>query len=151
MTVVLLSAVVEALDWQSDEIRSFLDPQTGEIITFNEDEARLAESGEWASAPVWTKDLLPRIQRALHNDRMLALPDRAHIDEWRMMQNFAEQDDQCCCRAELVSTCHGQGAFRSFKDAIERLGLEQSWHAYRHAAFERVARQWLDENNIPYR
>jgi hypothetical protein len=151
MAVVSLRDVVEALDLQSDELHSYLDPDTGEIITFNDEEARLAESGEWSTAPAWMQEHLPKVKRALEDDRVLELPDQVHIDEWRMMQAFAEEDEQCRCRAELTSAVHGSGAFRRFKDAIRRVGLEDSWFRYREAAFTQVARDWLEENGIAYR
>jgi hypothetical protein len=151
MAVVSLRDVVEALDLQSDELQSFLDPDTGEIITFNEEEKHLAESGEWDTAPEWMQENLPKVKRALEDERMLALPDRFHIDEWRMMQDFALEEQQCRCRSELESAVHGAGAFRRFKDVIRRLGLEDSWYRYREAEFERVAREWLEENKIAYR
>jgi len=151
MPAVSLRDVVEALDLQSDELRSCLDPDTGEIVTFNEEDARLAESGEWSTAPAWMQEYLPKVKRALEDDRMLELPDRAHIDEWRMMQDFATEQEQCRCRPELLAAIHGSGAFRRFKYAIQQLGLEDSWYRYREAAFEQVAKHWLEENGITYR
>ena len=151
MPVVSLRDVVEALDLQSDELRSCLDPDTGEIVTFSGEEASFAESDDWEDAPEWMKEFLPKVKRALEDDRMLELPDRVHIDEWRMMQDFVLEDEQCRCRSDLASTIHGEGAFRRFKDAIRRLGLEDSWFRYREAAFEQVAREWLEENKISYK
>jgi Uncharacterised protein family (UPF0158) len=150
MAVVSLRDVVEALDWESDELHSLLDPDTGEIVTYNEEEARLAERGQWDDVPEWMQEFLPKVKRALEDERMLELPDRVHIDEWRMMQDFAMEDEQCRCRAELLSAVQGAGAFRRFKDAIQRLGLEDSWYPYRQAAFEQVAKEWLEEHKIPY-
>jgi hypothetical protein len=150
MKAVSLREVVEALDLQSDELHSCLDPDTGEIITFNDEEINMAQRDDWASAPDWMQEQLPKIKRALEDDRMLELPDRVHIDEWRMMQDFALEDDQCPCRAELESAVHGEGAFRRFRDAVRRLGLEEKWFSYREAEFERVAKEWLEENKIPY-
>ncbi len=151
MPVVSLRDVVEALDLQSDELQSCLDPESGEIVTFNQEEARIATSGEWSMAPEWMQEHLPQVKRALEDDRMLALPDRVHIDEWRMMEDFALDEEQCRCRAELTSVIHGDGAFRHFKNAIRRLGLEDAWYRYREAAFEQIARDWLEVNKIPYR
>jgi Uncharacterised protein family (UPF0158) len=151
MPVVSLRDVIDALDLQSDELRSCLNTQTGEIVTFNEEEARIAESGNWEDAPEWMREFLPKVKRALQDGQMLQLPDRAHIDEWRMMQDFALEEEQCRCRAELTSVIQGDGAFRRFKHAIQQLGLEDAWYRYREAAFEQVAREWLEENKIPYR
>ena len=86
MAVVSLSAVVEALDLQGDELCSCLDPDTGEIVTFSDEEASIAESDDWDDAPEWMRESLPKVKRALEDDRMLELPDRFDIDEWRMMQ-----------------------------------------------------------------
>jgi Uncharacterised protein family (UPF0158) len=151
MKAVSLRDIVEALDLQSDELHSCLDPDTGEIITFNDEEIRIAQRGNWENEPAWMREQLPKIKRALEDDRILELPDCAHIDEWRMMQDFVEQQEQCRCRPELLSAIHGSGAFRHFKNAIQRLGLEDSWYRYREAAFEQVAKAWLEENKIPYR
>jgi len=151
MPVVSLRDVVEALDLQSDELQSYLDPDTGEIVTFSEEEKLIAESDDWDHAPEWMREQLPKVKRALEDDRMLSLPDRFDIDEWRMMQDFAIEPEQSQFRAELDSAVHGAGAFRRFKDTIYRLGLEDVWSRYREAAFEQVAREWLDENGITYR
>ena len=151
MAVVSLHDVVEALDWESDDLHSCLDPDTGEIVTFNKEEARIAGSSQWETAPEWMKEYLPKVKRALEDERMLPLPDRFDIDEWRMMEDFALEEEHCRCRSELESAVHGEGAFRHFKEAIRRLGLEDAWYRYRQAAFEQVAKEWLEENKIPYR
>ena len=78
MPAVSLRDVVEALDLQSDELRSCLDLDTGEIVTFNKEEAYLAELDEWDTVPAWMKEHLPKVKRALEDDRVLKLPDRAH-------------------------------------------------------------------------
>jgi len=149
--VISLRDIVEALDLQSDELSSYLDPDSGEIITFNEEEAGIAVRGDWARAPDWMRASLPKIKRALEDDRILALPDRVHIDEWRMMQDFADQQDNCHCRAALSDAVHGSGAFRLFRRTIEQLGIEEQWQRYRDKAIERVARDWLEENRLQYR
>ena len=149
--VISLREVVEALDLQSDELSSYLDPDSGEIITFNEEEAGIATRGDWARAPDWMRPFLPKIKRALEDDRILAFPDRVHIDEWRMMQDFADQPDNCHCRVALSDAVHGSGAFRLFRRTIQQLGIEEQWRRYREKAMERVARDWLEENGLKYR
>jgi len=149
--VISLRDVVEALDLQSDELSSYLDPNSGEIVTFNEEQAGIAERGDWGNAPDWMRELLPKIKRALEDERMLPLPDRAHIDEWRMMQDFADQQEDCHCKVALSGAVHGSGAFPRFRRAIEQLGIEQQWYRYRDKAYELVARDWLEENKLKYR
>jgi len=149
MSAVSLRDVVEALDLQSDELHSYLDQDTGEIVTFNEEEARLARGGEADEAPAWMQEYLPKVRRALDGN-MVQLPDRAHIDEWRMMQEFADGPENCHCRAELMSAAEGPNAFRRFRDALERYGLEDAWHLHRQAAYTEFAKDWLKENGISF-
>jgi Uncharacterised protein family (UPF0158) len=146
-----LRDVIEALDLQSDGLCSYLDPDSGEIITFNKEEASLAERGDWNNAPEWMRPVLPGIKRALDDDRMLPLPDRAHIDEWRMMQDFADQQDNCQCQVALSDAVHGSGAFLVFRRTIEQLGIEEQWRRYRDKAMENIARDWLEKNKLKYR
>ena len=148
--LISLREVIEALDLQSDELSSFLDPDSGEIITFNQEEARMAAGDNWDTAPDWMRESLPKVKRALKDGRMLRLPDQVHIDEWRMMQDFAEQCD-CNLRAKLADAAHGDGAFRLFRRTIAQLGIEEMWYQYRSKAMERVAREWLEENKLRYR
>ena len=149
--VISLHEVVEALDLQSDELSSYLDPDSGEIITFNEEQAGIAVRGDWESAPEWMREHLPKIKQALEDDRILALPDRVHIDEWKMMQDFADQQDNCHCRNVLSDAVHGSGAFRLFRRTIAQLGIEEQWRQYRNKAMEHVARHWLEKNGLRYR
>ena len=44
----------------------------------------------------------------------------------------------------------GSCAFRMFKDAVRRLGIEQAWFDFREAAFEDIAKDWLEAHGIPY-
>jgi hypothetical protein len=149
--VISLRDVVEALDLQSDELSSYLDPDSGEIVTFNEEQAHIAENGDWSKAPVWMREVLPKIKRALEDEHMLPLPDRAHIDEWRMMQDFADEQDNCQCQVALSDAVQGSGAFLRFRRAIQQCGMEEQWRRYRDMAFERVAREWLEGNQLKYR
>ena len=45
---------------------------------------------------------------------------------------------------------HGAGAFRMFKSVIRRRGMEKDWHSFRDRALEQIAREWCEENDIPF-
>ena len=46
---------------------------------------------------------------------------------------------------------HGAGAFRTFRSVIRRLGIEDDWFHFRQTAFEDIAKEWLEANDIPFR
>jgi hypothetical protein len=49
-----------------------------------------------------------------------------------------------------LNAIHGEGAFRAFRSAIRRLGLEQSWYQFRDEALAEIARSWLEEHKLQY-
>ena len=51
---------------------------------------------------------------------------------------------------ELYSLIKGSGAFRRFKNAIYSKGIEKAWFQFRQTEFERIAIEWLEEEEIPY-
>jgi len=67
------------------------------------------------------------------------------------MRDFADEQQNDRVRETLNDAIHGTGAFRHFKSAIYRLGIEDSWYRYRREAFEEIARGWLEENHLAYK
>ena len=148
--VISLPEVISALEAASDDCSSYLDPETGEIILVTEEERALAEDGSWAEAPAWQREQMPKIRAALEGDRWLELPDRFDIHEWAIMEGFSRSHNSERVRRELLEAIHGAGAFRSFRSAIRRLGLDQNWYQFRDEALADIARRWLEEHNLKY-
>jgi len=148
--VISLSEIISALEAASDECSSYLDPETGEIILVTEEERALAEDQCWDEAPAWQLEMMPKIRAALEGDRWLELPDRFDIHEWSIMERFSRAQNIERIRSELLSAIHGAGAFRIFRSAIRRLGLEQSWYQFRDEALAEIARNWLEEHKLQY-
>lgn len=150
--VISLREVVDAIDSMGEECESYLDPETGEIILVTEEERRLVEEGaDEEDLPDWQREILPKIRAALESDRLLILPDKFEIHEWSIMERFslAQKDERV--RAILMDAIHGSGAFRNFKGAVRRLGIEEAWYKFRAAEIEQIAREWLEEHKLPYK
>lgn len=150
--VISLRDIVEAIEMQSDESESYLDPATGEIVLVTEEERHLAEESraDDPNLPEWQRQLIPKVRQALESDHLLCLPDRRDIHEWEIMRRFSDaQEDEHVGRA-LHDAIHGAGAFRIFKGTIRRLGIEEAWYQFRATALEEIARDWLEEHKLPY-
>ncbi len=120
------------------------------IVTI--EEQRLAEDGDdWDNLPDWQREALPKVREALESDRFLKLPGSFEIHEWSIMADFATGLTCESSRAELSDVLRGPGAFRMFKSTIRRLGIENDWYQHRAAAFNWIAKSWLEANNLPYR
>lgn len=150
-TVISLRQVVDAIDVPSEDCVSYLDPDTGEIILVSEEERQLAEEESLDDVPDWMAEMLPKVRAALEGDRFLQLPDKFDIHEWSIMEEFSRAQTRRPIQQELLDAIHGAGAFRAFRSAIRHHGVEQSWYQFREKALEEIARQWLEENKLPYK
>jgi hypothetical protein len=150
--VISLRDVVEAIDLPSDEMASYLNPETGEILTVSEEERDLLERGDSdESLQEWERELLPKLREAVESDRWLVVPDRFEVHEWSIMERFSRTLQSERHREELLDAIHGAGAFRRFHRTVERLGMRDAWFKLRDAEFERIARDWLESQGLEYR
>jgi hypothetical protein len=121
-------------------------PKTGEIVTVtDEDRRRPLEDGDLDAEdlPEWQQETLPKMREALESGDFFSLPDKFEIHEWAMMERFSSSQARAARRNELLDAIHGAGAFRSFRIAIRRLGIEHDWFRFRQSEFEEIAKDWL--------
>ena len=148
---VKLRDVVEAMDLPNQDWQSYLNRDTGEIVTVTDEDRSLVEDGEELDdLPDWQREAVPKIREALESDRFLPLPDSFEIHEWSIMERFGHGQESARQRDELIDSLHGRGAFRMFKSAIRRLGIEEEWYRFRDSAFDQIAKDWLESNDIEY-
>src|SRR5580693_304605 len=91
--IVKLETIIEALEFASDSTSSYLDLETGEVLTLTEEECSLADDPLSADQdlPEWQREqveLARRISR--QGQRYVELPDQFDINEWDCMQRFSE-------------------------------------------------------------
>ncbi|MDP2234023.1 MAG: UPF0158 family protein [Actinomycetota bacterium] len=141
---VSLRAVVDELDALPDECTAYLNRETGELLTLRDDEARLVEEDIDAThLPQWQRDDLPRIREVLESNDWIPLPSRFDMHEWAFMDRFASSVDDPAVSDELRDAIRGAGAFRNFKDAVFRHGIQQDWCRFKAAELGRIAVDWL--------
>jgi hypothetical protein len=148
---VSLRRVVDELEVLMDGCTAYLNRETGDLYTLQDEEAGLVEDGaNLEDLPEWQRDEVPMIREVLESEDWLPLPTRFDIHEWAIMDEFARSIDDSDLRDELLDAIRGAGAFRNFKDAIHRRGIHESWHSYRTTALGQIAVDWLDEHGISY-
>lgn len=152
MTVkVKLNDLVEGMDFQTDESASFLNKDTGDIVTVTDEEFRAAEEDEPTNeTPDWMQEAVKIANEVLTSDAYPELPSKFDIQEHRIMERFslAQRDD--LLRDELYNGIKGRGAFRRFKELIHRHGIADEWSRYRGEALRQVAIDWCEEHGIDY-
>jgi hypothetical protein len=148
---VKLSAILDALDMQSDETHAFLDRQTGEVAVLSKEELRAAEDGDDLSGyPVWQRENIERAALVSADDgsRFVPLPDRFEVNEWEMMRDFALSVEDAAASEALLDAIHGRGAFRHFKDQVHQRGLAESWYEFRAGRYRQIALDWCEEHGL---
>jgi len=147
-TTVSLREVVDALDIESDEMSSYVNRSTAQVITITHEDRRLAEDDPDADMPDWQRDVVAEARKVLESKDWLELPSKFDINEWEIMDRFGQSLSKAAERAKIADAIHGNGAFRNFKGTIRRLGIEEAWYAYRQRALEDIAREWLAEHGL---
>ena len=67
-----------------------------------------------------------------------------------MMERFAGSVPDDKAADLLLVTLQGSGAFRRFKDTLMILNLAEKWWEYRDRAYEEIAVDWCEQNNVEY-
>ena len=140
------------MDLPNNEWTSYLNPKTGEIVTVTDEDRHLVDDEDLdeQDLPEWQRQRLPKAREALESGDFVALPDKFAIHEWGIMERFASGQVSARRREELLDAINGRGAFRSFRNAIRRLAIEDDWFRFRELAFEDIARDWLEAHDISF-
>ena len=152
MTVsVSVKAIVDEMDILSDEISSYLNKQTGELVTLSDEMFSAAEEDyDINEYPEWQRELIIKAKEVLESDDYLQLPSKFDLHEYHIMEEFCRSLNDSTIRDTLLTKIKGSGAFRRFKDAICRYDIETEWLEYREKELKNIAIDWLKENNIAY-
>ena len=150
---VKLSAIVEAMEFQTDESSAYLNRRTGAIVVISDEEFRAVEEGRSLEEyPKWQHENIELAREILEDAEgvYVQLPTRFEIHEWRMMDRFARWVEDERIGEKLSYAIRGRGAFRRFKEAIHRLGVAKEWYEYRERALREIAADWCEANGIPF-
>jgi hypothetical protein len=149
---VKLNDVVEAIHSAMEEHVHYLDKRTGEIILLTREELEAAEEDEIISDyPDWQRDSILKARKVLGaSDEFLELPGQFDIHEYKIMEDFCLTFEDRQVGQDLLRLIKGSGAFRRFKNAINEMGVDKAWYEFKRNELEKIAIEWLEENEIPY-
>ncbi|MDA8105149.1 MAG: UPF0158 family protein [Nitrospiraceae bacterium] len=102
--------------------------------------------------PDWQQDNIRIAKDFLKNeDDNLALPTKCDLSEYRIIEKFVHSLKDKKTSELLYTSIKGNGVFRRFKDALQRLQLDDEWYAYRDVALRQVAIDWCESNQAQFR
>ena len=147
-----LDDIIDGMECQSDESSSFLNTKTGEVVLMTDYAMRAAEDDEpLEDLEDWERDLVAIAREILaETDQYISLPTKFDIHEYSVMERFCLSMDRQEIGDILYDLISGSGAFRRFKDAIYKYGVEDEWHSYRDNALKEIAIEWCREHKIEF-
>ena len=131
---VKLSEVIDALEFTNDEIEYYYNPDTGEIFMSN--------IGDFEDLD---EDELDELF-----EKSIMLPTRYDINEYGMMEYFAETIKDVRLQNQLYISLNGSGAFRRFKDTCINFDIIDDWYKFRDEKYKELAINWCRENHIEF-
>ena len=143
-----LNDIIEAIEFQSDEARSFIHVKTGEIHLITDEAIHIVENDDH-DYPDWQKDDIKIAKDYLENEKdYLSLPSQYEVNEYQIMEDFVTnlEDERI---AGLLSIClRGKGAFRRFKESVVLLGIDKEWYQFKDERYKAFAVEWCEENDV---
>ena len=143
--VVNLQDIVDELSLMFEENRSFVDRETGEVVMVTRDDLRAVEDPGPHDDDDETAVLILE-----HRERFKELPSKWEVNDWEIMREFCEAVESAERRGHLLSAIRGNGAFGRFKTLAAAYGMLEEWYAFHDNALWELARDWCEENEIPY-
>ena len=150
---VKLQAVIDAISLTFEDQRQFINLETGEIVLVQNEHFCVAEeihdAGRFEYPIEWEKDaILTAYDILVSEDKYLPLPDKYEINEYEIMESFCLQL-RASSSEEFLDAIRGRGAFRRFRDLLNRYSMLEQWYSFEQEALTEVARNWCVKNSLP--
>jgi hypothetical protein len=134
---------------------SYFDRKSGAIVMVEQWMISNLEEGEeedLSDLAEWQQKEYEIAKEIVSDDgsRFIKPPNKYEFHEYRVMEEFIDSiyDDEAA--DQLWRAIKGRGAFRSFKDTLHRLGIQQSWYDYLEKARKEFVMKWAKENNVDF-
>jgi hypothetical protein len=150
-SLVSLHNVIEEMELLTDGLRTYLNKVSGEIITITTEHIDAVESGvDLGDYSDWEQEALKELQMVLASADYLEFPSQFTRHEYEIMEKYCQSIEKATMRETLLDLIRGSGAFRRFRAAIARYGIEQDWHKFKAQAYKAIATEWLDSQGVDY-
>ena len=150
-TTVSLRELVDEMEGSMEGFHIFVNRQTGEVYSGNDDSLEAAESDEDEDAlPKWQWEIVVKLKEVLASSDWIEVPRRSGQEEYALLERFSLERCSSRVQEELLTAIRGRGAFRRFKNIAERRGVLDQWYVFRRAAIADDLAGWLVANGIAY-
>lgn len=93
--------------------------------------------------------IIPK-EEGIKEKYLIPLPTHKEIDDYGTMRDFIEECTDGEEQEWLREAIRGSGAFRRFRNTLERFGLTDKWLSYQRETHEAIALDWCDYYGVEY-
>ncbi|MFC0560614.1 UPF0158 family protein [Halalkalibacter alkalisediminis] len=149
---VKLEDILDGIEMQSEESHAYFNLETGGIVYVSREALLIADDGEeFEHLPEWQQDEVKQAYDIVESTgKYVSLPTSFDIDEYDMMEKFCYSLSDHKKQDILLHSIKGKGAFRRFKDHVNRLGIDEQWYDYRDQRYKEIAKEFCQSENIDY-
>lgn len=148
---VKLDDLINEIEIQMDETYTYINTQTGEVITLSRDEMRAAEDEEpLEKYPDWQRENIEQAIKIIEDEEetYLDFTLRDEFNEYELIEEFIETISDTEVREELFKAIQGRGAFRRFKDGIIEHGVEKQWYEFKENKIKELVTEWCEAKGL---
>jgi hypothetical protein len=149
---VKLNDLISEIETQIDDTFTYINTQTGELITLTEEEVRAAENDKpLENFPDWQRENIEKAIDIIQDEEGVYLDFtlRSEYHEYEIIEEFIRSLSGGKIREALYIAIQGRGAFRRFKDEISELGIEKQWYEYKDKKIKDLVIEWCKEQHLP--
>lgn len=148
---VKIEVLVDELEVQIDDTFTYINTQTGEVITLSREEIRAAEDEiPVEKFPEWQRENIKQAISIIEDEDGVFVDYtlRNEYNEYEIIEEFIGTIDNELVRDELYEAIRGRGVFRRFKDEIIKHDIDKRWYKFRENKIRELVREWCKDNNI---
>lgn len=137
-----LELVIEAIEMADDNSTAYYDLEKDELLWYVEDVGYQQEEDD---------EVIEEMIEEGWKTRFFRLPGKFDINEYHFMEDFIDEEVPAGnMQDRFYSAIRGRGAFRKFREMLERFDLLDEWYVYKEEAQKKLAIEWCEENEFNY-
>ena len=136
--------LINALEDHSESFYYFLDLENGNVVSLLRDDTEEEFEEGPADSDGYNQEIVEN-----NPDRFVFIIPISSRESFKIMEDFAETILNDLIKNTLRSALSKRKPFRNFKDELNHLPeIQTEWYAYHEIEMEKIAHEWLKDNDI---
>jgi len=136
--------LINALEDHNDSSEYFLDLENGNVVSLSIDYSEEEFKEDPADSNGYNHEIVEN-----NPDRFVFINPINSRESFKIMEDFVETILNDLIKNTLRSTLSKRKPFRHFKDELNHLPeIQKEWDTYHETEMEKIAHEWLKDNDI---